>query len=459
MTEQLWGGRFAQDPDPAMARLTSSIATDIRLLPYDLMATKAHARALVKGGLLDPADESVIEDACDAILADVDGGDLSPAPDDEDVHSFVERVLTERTGKTGRRIHAGRSRNDLVVTSFRLWCRAEAAQLAATTGRLIDTLVEVAADHVETVMPGYTHLQRAQPVTLAFHLAAHGYALERDGSRFRRAQEAADVSGLGAGALATSTLALDRAVTTAELGFSAVFANAMDAVSDRDFAAELVFAAGLCCQHLSRLATDIVLWTTAEFGFARLSDEWSTGSSMMPQKRNPDMAELIRGRAASSGAEISALLGLLHGLPLSYNRDLQEDKEIVFRSVDRAAGCLEGMTGLVPALTFDKEAMRAAAAAGGAWATDAAEALVARGVPFRDAHNAIGRLVARLENDVRPLEDEELSAFHPDLRREDLNADPAASVARRSGPGGPAPDALRAQLEELRVRAAELLSA
>jgi len=456
MSDKLWGGRFAKGPDAKMARLTSSIGIDIRLLPYELRATKAHAHGLVKVGLLEAGDASAIEDACDALLADVEAGDLAPSADDEDVHSFVERVLTERAGDAGKRIHAGRSRNDLVVTGLRLWCRDAGRDLASLTGELIATLTGVAEDHVETVMPGYTHLQRAQPVTLGFHLAAHGTALQRDGERFQGAAQRADVAVLGAGALATSTLPLDRDVAAAELGFSQTFSNAMDAVSDRDFAVELVFATALCLQHLSRLAEEIVLWTTAEFGFVGLSDEWSTGSSMMPQKRNPDMAELIRGRAAVATGDVTALLALLRALPLAYNRDLQEDKEIVFRAVDRAVGCLEGMTGLVPSLTFDTDAMRRAAEASGTWATDAAEALVARGVPFRDAHGAIGRLVARLEADPTPPTAAELARFHPELKPADIDPDPRAAVARRGGPGGPSPVAVREQLRVLRAAAAEL---
>jgi argininosuccinate lyase len=439
-----------------MARLTSSMATDIRLLPYDLRSTRAHARTLVKAGLLDAGDASAIEDACDQILADFESGTLTYSESDEDVHSFVERVLTERIGEPGRRIHAGRSRNDLVATDLRLWARDAATELMAATVTLIEALVEVAEPHVETVMPGYTHLQRAQPVTLAYHLAAHGFALARDGGRLLSARAAADVSVLGAGALATSTLPLDRDVATSELGFPTSFDNAMDAVSDRDFAVDLVYASALCCIHLSRLAEEIVMWTTAEFGFATIDDRWSTGSSMMPQKRNPDMAELIRGRAGVAIGDVPAALGLLKGLPLAYDRDLQEDKEIVFRAFDRALGCLEGMTGLVTALTFDAGAMERAAGEGGTWATDAAEALVARGVPFRDAHHAIGRLIARLEDDPGLPDENELHSFHPGLRSEDIEVSPSSAIVRRVGTGGPSPDAVRAQLAELRSLADRL---
>ena len=450
MNDRLWGGRFGSGPDDAMHDLTRSIDVDIVLLPYDVAATKAHVRALVKAGLLDAPDASAIEDACDGILAEVLSGSAGPADQDEDVHGFLERLLIERLGDVGRRVHAGRSRNDLVVTDLRLWCRAAAEELVVLVDRTITRLVEVAEREIDTVMPGYTHLQRALPVTVGFHLAAHGFALARDRTRFTVARASSDVSPLGAGALATSTLGIDPTVAAAELGFGEVFANAMDVVADRDFVVDLTYACALCCVHLSRLAEEIVLWTSAEFGFATLDEAWATGSSMMPHKRNPDMAELVRGRAAATSADLQGLLGTLKGLPLAYNRDLQEDKEIVFRAVDRTMGSLRAIAGLVGALAFNAAALRAAASGPIAWATDAAEALVARGVPFRTAHHAIGRLVAHVEATGAPLLEVDaatLASFHPDLTRADLAIGDDA-VSRR-GPGGPAPDRVREQLAQL----------
>ncbi|MDQ3877973.1 MAG: argininosuccinate lyase, partial [Actinomycetota bacterium] len=290
-----WGGRFERGPHPSMLAFTTSLDVDIRLLPYDLAATKAHARTLVSAGLLDRSELPEVDAACADIAARFERGESLAGTQDEDVHSLVERLLTEKLGDTGARIHAGRSRNDLVVTDLRMSCRDASANLIDSVTSLIESIATFAESQADTLMPGYTHLQRAQPVSVGFHMLAHGFALARDAARFRAAYEAADVSTLGAGALAGTTLGLDVDVAARELGFDDVFDNAMDAVSDRDFACDLVYACGLCCLHLSRLAEEIVLWTSAEFGFARIADDWSTGSSMMPQKRNPDVAELVRG--------------------------------------------------------------------------------------------------------------------------------------------------------------------
>jgi argininosuccinate lyase len=440
-------------------RLSASIDVDIALLPFDLEVTKAHARALEKAGLLEPDAVFAIADECDTIAAQVAAGDLGPAAEDEDVHSFVERVLTDRLGEIGKRIHAGRSRNDLVATDFRLWCIAATDTIKDQLAGLLDVISRVAEDHSGSVMPGYTHLQRAQPVSLGFHLAAHGFALARDGERFEAARSSADVSSLGAGALAGTTLPIDPSVAAAELGFASQFDNAMDAVADRDFAVDLAYASALCMVHLSRLAEEVVLWTSSEFAFARLDDAWSTGSSMMPQKRNPDMAELVRGRAAPAIGELTSLLTLLKGLPLAYDRDLQEDKPLLFASVARTRGCIEGMTSLLDTLTFDKERMEQAAGASTAWATDLAEALVARGLPFRDAHERVGALVKALEADGKSfteLTPDELIAHDSLFKREDLDlADPTKSLDRRSGAGGTAPTRVLEQVKKLKTLAEE----
>ncbi|HWC13202.1 MAG TPA: argininosuccinate lyase [Actinomycetota bacterium] len=451
----LWGGRFTGAPDSDLIRLTTSIGVDIALLPYDLAVTKAHARALEKAGLLGGDEVAAVEDKCDVLLDEFRAGTLRPDPDEEDVHSFVERELTERLGETGRRIHAGRSRNDLVATDLRLWSRDAAGRLIAKCAQLIETLCSRAEQHIESLMPGYTHLQRAQPVTLGFHLAAHGFALARDIERLEAARRAAANCPLGAGALATSTLDIDPGAVAGELGFQTTFDNAMDAVADRDFACDLAYAAALCGVHLSRLGEEVVLWTSSEFAFARLDDAWSTGSSMMPQKRNPDVAELARGRAAAGIGELTGLLGMVKGIPLAYNRDLQEDKALLFGIVARAESCLEAMTGLIATLTFDTERMEAAAASAGTWATDLAERLVTRGVAFRDAHEVVGTLVAELERSGRDIVDlaaGELARHDPRLEPSDVQglAAPAA-VAARNGPGGPAPERVTEQIAELRT--------
>jgi argininosuccinate lyase len=381
---------------------------------------------------------------------------------DEDVHSFVERVLTERLGDIGRRIHAGRSRNDLVATDLRLWCIDATRALRAGVGDLLQVVVRRSRDHADAVMPGYTHLQRAQPVSLGFHLAAHGFAFLRDGARFEAARAAADVSSLGAGAIAGTTLPIDPSVAAGELGFTGQFDNAMDAVSDRDFAIDLAYACALCMVHLSRLAEEIVLWTSSEFAFARLDDAWSTGSSMMPQKRNPDVAELVRGRAAPSIGELTSLLTLVKGLPLAYDRDLQEDKALVFGSVARTLGCLEGMANLVDTLAFDTAALEAAAVASTAWATDLAERLVERGVAFREAHEVVGGLVRALEVEGRALGDlsaEDLQSHHPALLATDIEVtDPNKSLEARSMAGGTSGARVQEQLAKLEAGIAELRS-
>ena len=449
----LWGGRFGSGPHPEMMRITSSMAVDIRLLEEDAAVTKAHARTLVKAGLLDVAHLSSIDAVLDSLVAEWKAGRLQPAPQDEDVHSLVERCLTERLGDVGARIHAGRSRNDLVATDVRLFCRRQAKGLALQATELLDVIAGVAAEHSETVMPAYTHLQRAQPVSLGFHLLAHGFALHRDAKRLATASENADSSALGAGAVAGTTLPLDVDVAAFELGFSETFDNAMDAVSDRDFIADLLYACALCAVHLSRLAEDIVLWTSAEFGFARLSDAWSTGSSMMPQKRNPDLAELIRGRSGPAIGDLVALLTTLKGLPLAYDRDLQEDKSGLFAAVDRTSDALAGMTHLLASLTFDRERMASAAAEAGTWATDVAEALVERGVPFREAHGIAGKLVAHVESgpsDPRSLTPEALGGIDPRLRPSDVPADPMTSVRARTSQGGTAPERVAEQIASLR---------
>lgn len=454
----LWGGRFSGGPHPDMLRLTTSIDVDLRLLPYDCRVTKAHARTLAAAGLLRSDDVPAIDGACDELVDEWERGVLAPDPRDEDVHSLVERELTARLGEVGRRIHAGRSRNDLVATDFRLWCRDAAMALARAASELCDVLARRAEEHADVVMPGFTHMQPAVPVSLGFHLLAHGFSVQRDARRFEGARESAGASPLGAGALAGTTLPLDPAIAARELGFETVFDNAMDAVSDRDFAADLVYACSLCAVHLSRLGEEIVLWTSPAFGFARLPDDWSTGSSMMPQKRNPDLAELVRGRAAPAIGELSALLALGKGLPLAYARDLQEDKAIVFGAVDRVAGCLYGMAQMLDGIAFDADALGSAATRGGMWATDLAELLVMRDVPFRDAHEAVGRLVASREDAGQVPDDDALGRAHGDFRDGDAAlVGPAAAVAARRGPGGTAPERVVEQARRLRDAVAAYL--
>lgn len=428
-----------------MLELTGSIGFDIELLPYDCAVTKAHARVLVAAGLLEGTDLEAIDGVLGDLVEAYGRGAVAPLPSDEDVHTLVERVLTERLGDVGRRIHAGRSRNDLVATDLRLWCKDAASNLADEVRALIGVLADFGEAQADTVMPGYTHLQRAQPVSMGFHMLAHAWALLRDLRRFRHAFEAADSSALGAGALAGNTLGLDPSVAAAELGFGSVFDNAMDAVSDRDFAGDLLYACASCAVHLSRLAEEVVLWTSSEFGFAYLSDEWSTGSSMMPQKRNPDLAELTRGRAATPVTELTALMMVIKGLPLAYDRDLQEDKLHLFRGVEAAELCLRGMTGLLAGIRFDKQRLAEAATGGGSWATDAAEEMVKQGTPFRLAHERAGGLIRRHESGEELGDD----AFGFD------RSSAEDALKRRSSHGASAPAAVRAQVVRLRAALAQ----
>lgn len=423
-----------------MLRLTRSIDVDMRLLPQDVQSTKAHARVLLDAQLLQPGSAEAIDSACDALLAEWHRGELTPGPLDEDVHSLVERELTERLGEVGARIHAGRSRNDLVAQDLRLWCKTAAERLVVVTESLVGALADRAEEHVDTVMPGYTHLQRAQPVSVGFYLCAHAAAFLRDRGRFARARDAADVCVLGAGALAGTTLPLQASVARNELDTSALFLNAMDAVSDRDFAVDLLYACALGGVHLSRLAEEIVIFSTGEFGFVQLPDAWSTGSSMMPQKRNPDLAELIRGRSAGGIGDLTSLLTLLKGLPLAYDRDLQEDKEHVFRAVDRAEGCIEAMTRLIEVIGFDSARMKDAAGRGAMWATDVAEGYVRDGTPFRQAHERAGRLVAAVESGSA-----EAASEAP------VSGDPAAGMSDRGSHGATAPFRVKEQITALRA--------
>jgi len=429
---KLWGGRFDAEPAPELLGFTRSVHFDIRLVQYDCRVLAAHAHALDRAGLL---DASKATDTLDAIAADIEAGAFPVDPSDEDVHTTVERALLEREPDLGSRIRAGLSRNDRVATAFRLWVADASAALVRAGAALRTALDRRAAEHEDTLMPGYTHLQRAQPVTLAYHLHAHGVALARAERRLTGAGAAAMKScPLGAGALAGSTLALDRAAAAHELGFAAPAENTIDAVSDRDFVATFLFACAMLGVTCSRLAEEIVLWTTQEFGFASLDDAWSTGSSLMPQKRNPDVAELARGKTGRLIGDLTALLATLKGLPLAYNRDLQEDKEPAFDAYDTLAGMVPALAGMMSTLRFDTARLAEAAADRTLLATDLAEYLVAKGVPFREAHEAVGRLIRDARDPARVTLDE-VRASHKAFG-EDIAAllDAVASVHRRLAP-------------------------
>ncbi len=442
----LWHGRFEGGPAQELMAFTVSLPFDQRLAADDIVGSRAHVRGLCRAGILSEVERDAVLAALDAVAAELQAGTFEFVPSDEDIHTAVERRVTELAGPAGAKLHTGRSRNDQVATDLRLFTRRELGAIAARIVTLQETLLDRARDAGDAYLPGYTHLQRAQPVLLAHHLLAHGWALARDLDRLHDTIGRLDISPLGAGALAGSSLPLDPAGTAADLGFAGVFDNSLDAVSDRDFVAEALFDLALVGVHLSRLAEEVILWSTDEFGFLRLDDAYSTGSSMLPQKKNPDIAELTRGKTGRLIGNLTGLLAMLKGLPLAYNRDLQEDKEPLFDSLDTVALALAAMTGLLASSTFNLDVMAVAADAPTSTATDLAEHLVAGGVPFRDAHAIVGALVRRSLDEGIALR--ELVAASPDLGPDALGLlDRGVAVRRRTTPGGAGPAAVAPQME------------
>jgi argininosuccinate lyase len=449
----LWGGRFGGGPSEALARLSVSVHFDWRLASYDLAASRAHARVLHAAGLLTDDELRTMLAALDDLDVAVRDGSFRPTAEDEDVHTALERGLLERVGTLGGKLRAGRSRNDQVATDLRLFLRDAARLVVARVAELETALIGLAERHRGTVMPGMTHLQHAQPVLLAHHLLAHVHALKRDVERFVDWDDRAALSPLGAGALAGSSLPLDPAAVAAELGFSGPMDNSIDAVSDRDFVAEFCFVAALLGVHLSRVGEELCLWATTEFGWVELDDAYATGSSIMPQKKNPDVAELARGKSGRLVGNLMALLTTLKGLPLAYDRDLQEDKEPAFDSVEQLLLVLPALAGMVSTLRVREERLSAAAATGHALATDVAEWLVRAGVPFREAHDITGRLVRFCDErgvELWDVDDEGLrfvdERLTPDVRSV-LSV--RGALAARSAHGGTAPARVAEQLSAL----------
>ena len=455
---RLWGGRFAASPAEALARLSVSVQFDWRLAPYDLLASRAHARVLHQAGLLDHDELARMLSALDDLDAAAANGSFRPTIEDEDVHTALERGLLERLGTLGGKLRAGRSRNDQVATDLRLFLRDQVRRIAERLAELEEALLGQAERHLDTAAPGMTHLQHAQPVLFAHQLLAHVQAVARDVDRLKDWDRRAAVSPLGAGALAGSSVPLDPLATARELGFDRAAANSMDAVSDRDFVAELLFVAALVGVHLSRLGEEVVLWTTREFGWVELDDAFATGSSIMPQKKNPDVAELARGKSGRLIGHLAGFLATLKGLPLAYDRDLQEDKEPVFDAIDTLLLVLPAMAGMIATLRVNADRLAAAAPQGFALATDVAEYLVRQGVPFREAHEAVGHLVVwcvvnGCELDAVP--DEDLARISPHLTpqvRSVLSV--TGALAARSGHGGTAPERVAEQLADLRAEVA-----
>ncbi len=449
---KMWDGRFGKETDASVDGFNSSIGFDRRLFRQDVRGSVAHVRMLAKVGVLPAADAAAIEAGLQAILADLESGALAFDPGAEDVHMFVEAELTRRIGEAGKRLHTGRSRNDQVALDLRLWLKDELGGIRAQLAELVAVLARMAREHLDTVMPGYTHLQRAQPITFAHHLGAYVAMLRRDHGRLGDCVARLDLSPLGSGALAGTVYPLDRAAVAQDLGLAGVTANSLDGVSDRDFAIEAAAALSIVMVHLSRFSEEIVLWSSQEFGFVELDDAYSTGSSIMPQKKNPDVAELARGKAGRVFGDLVALLTVMKGLPLAYNKDMQEDKEAVFDAVDTVKAVLVPFTGMLASLTVKREAMRRAAAGGFTNATDFADYLVGKGLPFRSAHEASGKAVKYCLAAGTSLEDLSLDEFRTFSPLVGPDVYEAISLARcvdgRSLAGGPAPAAVAAMLDE-----------
>ena len=448
---QIWGGRFERGPAAIMEEINASIDVDRRLWREDIEGSKAHSAMLAAANIISAADRDAIHGGLDRIAAEIESGGFVFSKRLEDIHMNIEARLKELIGEPAARLHTARSRNDQVATDFRLWCRKAADDAAAAIDRLQRALLAQAERHADWVMPGYTHLQIAQPVTLGHHLLAYVEMLERDCFRFIDASSRMNECPLGAAALAGTPYPIDRDMTAEALGFTRPTANSLDSVSARDFALELLAAAAICASHLSRLAEEIVLWTSPHFGFARLSDAFSTGSSIMPQKKNPDAAELCRAKIGRIAGAFQSLLIVMKGLPLAYSKDMQEDKAATFQAVDDLALALAAMTGMAGDLKFDKAVMRASAERGYSTATDLADYFVmALGMPFREAHHATGRIVALAEKKGVRLDELTIADFRSvepktaDDIFQRLTVD--ASVAARSSYGGTAPANVMAQI-------------
>lgn len=441
----LWHGRFAGGPSEALQQLNDSLPFDQRMFREDIAGSRAHVRGLGAVDLLSEGEVESILSALDTAEAEIADGTFAFVPSDEDIHTAVERRVTELAGPAGAKLHTGRSRNDQVATDVRLWTLAAIDEIAALVHRLASTLARRAEQAEGRYLPGYTHLQQAQPVLLAHHLLAHGWALLRDIDRLADTRKRVDVSPLGAGALAGSSLPLDPDLVAANLGFSARFENSLDAVSDRDFVAETLFDLSLLGVHLSRIGEEFVLWASAEFGFITLDDAFSTGSSMLPQKKNPDVAELARGKAGRLLGNLTGLLATMKNLPLAYNKDLQEDKEPLFDSVDTMRLTLLALDGMLDTTVFNHDTMEASADSPYAAAIDLAEFLVARGMPFRDSHAVVGGLVRDALAGQGSLE--EMVNAHPELGPDAAALlQPGVPVRNRTTPGGAGPEAVQKQI-------------
>ena len=459
-SNKMWGGRFSDRPDAVMEAINASIGFDQKLYAQDIAGSKAHATMLAEQGILSKGDAKAILKGLDTILSEIEAGKFQFSTALEDIHMNVEARLSELIGPAAGRLHTARSRNDQVAVDFRLWVKAQAEAMHDELGRLIDVLLDHAEIHASTVMPGFTHLQTAQPVTFGHHCMAYVEMFGRDRSRVRDAIRRLDECPLGAAALAGTGFAIDRHMTAAALGFREPTRNSIDTVSDRDFALEFMAVAAICATHMSRLAEEIVIWSTPQFGFVTLSDAFSTGSSIMPQKKNPDAAELVRAKTGRINGDLIALLTVMKGLPLAYSKDMQEDKEAVFDAAETLDLMLAAMTGMAGDMRVNAAAMKKAAGSGYSTATDLADWLVREaGLPFRDAHHVTGRAVALAEErkcglDKLPLE--ALKEIHPAITDAVYSVlSVANSVKSRTSYGGTAPAEVRKQIRAWRKRLAK----
>ncbi len=457
---KLWGGRFEGSTDTFAEGFQSSIGFDCRMYREDIAGSIAHAHMLGKQGIIPREDADKIVEGLQSILADIDEGRVAFSVHDEDIHMNVERLLIERIGDTGKRLHTGRSRNDQVATDFRLYMKRMADETVARLTALCGTLVDIAEENTETIMTAYTHLQKAQPTTLGHYLMAYFEMFYRDITRFLDCKKRTDILPLGAGALCATTYPIDREAVAAELGMAGITRNSLDSVSDRDFAIEYLAAASMCMMHLSRLCEEIILFSTNEYGTLKLSDAYSTGSSIMPQKKNPDMAELIRGKTGRVYGDLTTLLTVMKGLPLAYNKDMQEDKECAFDAADTLLACLRVMDGMLKTAEWRKDALRASAGLGFTNATDAADYFVKRGMPFRDAHSVVGHLVLYCEQHKKAIDEltlEEIRQYAPDAQEDIFDAVRLETcVNTRSVPGGPAPEMVREHIRQAKMLLGEL---
>ncbi|MDJ0836869.1 MAG: argininosuccinate lyase [Acidobacteriota bacterium] len=448
---KLYKGRIPTDPSPLMDAINRSLPFDIRLLPYDVATNKAWAGELCRLGIFSQAEHTAVLERLDEITAAYEAGDFQPVPDDEDVHTLVERLLTEKLGPAGARIHTGRSRNDQVVCDLRLYTRDALDELIDAVRQLLRVLRDRAEEHAETLLAGTTHLQPALPITLGQFLLSLAFALVRDMERLLDARKRVNLCPLGSGAMAGSGFPVDRAALAEALQFEGVLENSIDAVADRDFCQEAAAACAILADHLSRYAEQFIIWANPAFGYMRFADEWSTGSSMMPQKRNPDAMELVRGKAARAQGAVTTLLSLTKGVPLTYAKDFQEDKEPLFDTLDNLTLSVRVMKEAAASAVFFPEKL-AAMLSDDMLATDLADHLARAGVPFREAHERVGALVSDLEAEKRTLlqvEDSELSARFPELGPNPPKLDFAASVAQRAVRGGTAPSSVREQIRRL----------